>query len=93
MKRYVCLVCNEFVNRDYTFCTLCQNWLRLEPIKLIKMRAKIFGMDTLSDLGHAGPAICDLISVLRTVQIFYRLIGSLIVVVNNGPKFKWFNFW
>ena len=41
------------------------------PIKLIKMCAKIFGMDKLSDLGHAGPAICDLISVLRTVQIFY----------------------
>ena len=46
------------------FCTLCQNWLGLDPIK---MRAKIFGMDKLSDLGHAGPAICDLISVLRTV--------------------------
>ena len=53
------------------FCTLCQSWLRLEPIKFIKMSAKIFGMDKLSDLGHAGPAICDLISVLRTVQIFY----------------------
>ena len=33
------------------FCTLCQNWLRLDPIK---MRAKIFGMDKLSDLGHAS---------------------------------------
>ena len=69
MKRYVSLVCNEFVTRDYTVpCVKTgSGW---NP-KLIKMRAKIFGMDKLSDLGHAGPAICDLISVLRTVQIFY----------------------
>ena len=73
MKRYVSLVCNEFFTRDYTVSLIpCvktgSGW---NPIKLIKIRAKIFGMDKLSDLGHAGPAICDLISVLRTVQIFY----------------------
>ena len=63
MKRYVSLVCNEFVTRDYTVLYLVSKtgsgW---NPIK---MRAKIFGMDKLSDLGHT--AICDLISVLRTV--------------------------
>ena len=70
MKRYVSLVCNEFVAQDYTVLYSGSGW---NPIKLIKMRAKIFGVDKLSDLGHAGPAICDLISALRTVQIFYSL--------------------
>ena len=64
MKRYVSLVCNEFVTRDYTVLYLVSKLAQAGPIK---MRAKIFGMDKLSDLGHAGPAICDLISVLRTV--------------------------
>ena len=72
MKRYVSLVCNEFVTRDYTVLYLVSKLAQAgTPSNLLKMRAKIFGMDTVSDLGHAGPAICDLISVLRTVQIFY----------------------
>ena len=76
MKRYVSLVCNEFVTRDYTVLylvsKLAQAGTQSNLLKCIKMHAKIFRMDKLSDLGHiAGPAICDLISVLRTVQIFY----------------------
>ena len=65
MKRYVSLVCNEFVTRDYTV----QKYLvsKLAQAGPHQNARHIFGMDKLSDLGHASPAICDLISVLRTV--------------------------
>ena len=82
MKRYVSLVCNEFVTRDYTVLYLVSNWLRLDPIK---MHAKIFGMDMLSDLGHAGPAICDLIYVLRTVLLKNFSLPGTEWGIEQGP--------
>ena len=41
------------------FCTLCQNWLRLEPHQ---NACENLRHGQVSDLGHAGPAICDLVS-------------------------------